>query len=163
MKHVQAKGSTIEEFTSEFKVKKNEVQRVIGRPTYLSLKPLIDAVETNLINMDDLRDPIWGKLHMIQIIAQSANRPAAQVMASTNQGVQDPYLHLTTARESEMYLIEYHREQSYFLNDGAAEDACKELILSRVDEVYLKELHQPRIRYKGITLQQFLNLLTNKY
>ena len=84
MEHVRAKGNSAKEFANEFKVKKNDIQRIIGRPTYASIKPLIDAVETNLINMDDLRDPIWGKLHLIQNTAQLANGPAAQVVASTN-------------------------------------------------------------------------------
>ena len=71
--------------------------------------------------------------------------PPQQIVRSTNQDQQLPYIAPTTSRERQNYLITYHQNQGYWLNDQAAEEALKEFILSRVDEVYLEALHQPRI------------------
>ena len=45
------------------------------------------------------------------------------------------------------------------MDDQSAEEALKKFILSRVEDVYLEALHQPRIRYKGKTLRQFMDVL----
>ena len=39
----------------------------------------------------------------------------------------------------------------------------KEFILSRVDEVYMRELYTARIGYKGVTLREFVDLLVDNY
>ena len=49
------------------------------------------------------------------------------------------------------------------MDDQNDEEAYKEFILTRVDEVYLKALYQPRIRYNGVTLQQFMDVLINDF
>ena len=77
--------------------------------------------------------------------------PPQQIVQSTNQGRQLPYVAPTIARERQNYLITYHQEQSFWLDDQEAEEALNEFILSRVEDVYLEALHQPRIRYKGKT------------
>mgnify|MGYP005697985585 CR=1 FL=1 len=63
MEHVQAKGVTPEDYTKQFKIKKNDVQQIVGKPTYATVKPILDAVEMNLINMDDRRDAVWETTH----------------------------------------------------------------------------------------------------
>ena len=85
MEHVQAKGVTPEDYTKNFKIKKNDVPRIIGKPTYAKVKPILDAVEMNLINMNDQQDPIWGKLNILQDKSILANGPASMIPDSTNQ------------------------------------------------------------------------------
>ena len=159
MEHIPPKGTTSEEFTDQFVVKKNDVQSIRGKPTYTSCKPILDAVEMNLINMLDPRDNIWGKLHLVANTQQMQGGPVQQIVRSTNQGQQLPYIAPTTARERQNYLIAYHQDQGHWLDDQAAEEVLKEFILSRVDEVYLEALYEPRIRYKGKTLRQFMDVL----
>ena len=48
MEHVQAKGVTAEDYTKQFKMKKYDVQRIEGKPTYTTVKPVLDVVEMNL-------------------------------------------------------------------------------------------------------------------
>ena len=45
MEHVQAKGVTPENYTKQFKIKKIDVQRIVGKPTYATVNPIIGAVE----------------------------------------------------------------------------------------------------------------------
>ena len=123
--------------------------RIMGKPNYLSCKPVLDVVEMNLINMLDPRDNIWGKLHLVDNTHQMQGGPPQQIVWSTNQGQQLPYIAPTTLRERQNYLITYHQNQGYWLDDQAAKELLKEFIISRVDEVYLEALYQPRIRYKG--------------
>ena len=59
MEHVRPRGKSVVEFTDQFKVKRNNVPKVMGKPTYSLCKPVLDATETNLINMEDPRDNIW--------------------------------------------------------------------------------------------------------
>ena len=54
MEHVQAKGVTPEDYAKQFKIKKNDVPRIIWKPTHATVKPILDAVEMNLINMNDV-------------------------------------------------------------------------------------------------------------
>ena len=58
MEHIPPKGKTVKEYTEQFKVKKNDMPKIIGKTTYSSVKLLLDAVDTNLINMVDDRDII---------------------------------------------------------------------------------------------------------
>ena len=121
MEHIPPKGTTSEEFTKQFVVKKNDVQSIRGKPTYTSCKPILDAAEINLINMLDPRDNIWGKLHLVANTQQMQGGPLLQIVRSTNQGQQLPYIAPTTSRERQNYLITYHQEQGYWLDDQAAE------------------------------------------
>ena len=49
------------------------------------------------------------------------------------------------------------------MNDQAAQEILKEFILSRIEEVYIKLVYQPKVWYKGIILWQFMDLLINNY
>ena len=89
--------------------------------------------------------------------------PAQQVVPSTNQGRLVPYVPPTTVREWHNYVIRHHKDQKYWLDDQNAEEVCKKFIISKVDEVYLKALWEPRIQYKGKTLQQFLDVLIDDF
>jgi len=82
------KGTTQEQYANEFKVKQTEVPKIQGVPTYSTIKPIQNAVEVNLINMHNNRDPTYGKLHLITntALAVLPNRPPAPVVPSTNQG-----------------------------------------------------------------------------
>ena len=44
-----------------------------------------------------------------------------------------------------------------------AEEACKKLIISIIDAVYLEPLWEPKFEYKGKTLRQFLDLLIDEF
>ena len=58
-------------------MKQNDVPKIVGKPTYGLVKLVLDAVEINLINMDDLQDLIWGKLHIVdENTSLLANGPA---------------------------------------------------------------------------------------
>ena len=106
-------------------MKKNDVQRIEGKPTYASVKPILDTVEMNLINMDDQQDSVWGKLHIIQITNLLANGPAILVVPSTNQDEQIPWIVPVTPRQRETHLIGYFRQQNNWLDNQAAQEALK--------------------------------------
>ena len=130
MEHVQAKGVTAEDYTKQFKMKKNDVQRIEGKPTYATVKPVLNAVKMNLINIDDQRDAVWRKLHILQDTSLLANGSGQPVVASANQGEQIPWVVPVTPRQREIYLIRYFQEQNNWLDDQAAQEALKEFILS---------------------------------
>mmetsp|Transcript_48965 Transcript_48965/g.55453 ORF Transcript_48965/g.55453 Transcript_48965/m.55453 type:complete len:98 (+) Transcript_48965:267-560(+) len=96
MKSIPTTRKSIKEYTDEFEVKKNDVPKVIGKPTYTTVKPVLDAVDKNLIGMKDDRDDIYGKLHLVSDTSQLQGGPAQQVVPSANQGRPLPYVHPTT-------------------------------------------------------------------
>ena len=76
MEHIRLKGVTADDYTEQFKVKRNNIQRMEGKPPYAMVKLVLNAVKMNLINMDDQQDAVWGKLHIIQNTSLLANGPA---------------------------------------------------------------------------------------
>ena len=60
----------------EFVIKKNNVPPISGKPTFTTCKSLMDAINKNLINMKDDRDPIYGKLHTVSNTSQLVYGPA---------------------------------------------------------------------------------------
>ena len=84
MEHIPPKGRSVEEYTEQFVVKKDDMPRIRGNPNYLTCKPVLDRVKTNLINMLNPRDNTWGKLHIVSNTSQIPREPAQQVVRSTN-------------------------------------------------------------------------------
>ena len=60
-------------------------------------------------------------------------------------------------------MINHHNAQKQWLEDYHAEEACKNLIISTVDKVYLEELWDKRLGYKGKSLRDFMDLLINNF
>ena len=133
-------------------VKKNDLLKIIRKLTCLSVKLVLDGVDTNLIGMLNDRDIIWGKLHLLSNTNQIPGGSAVQIVQFINQGQQLPYVPPTIAQEQQNYLIEYHRDHGPWLDNQASKEALKEFILTRVDEIYLELLYEQRIWYKGKTL-----------
>ena len=80
-------------------MKENDIPAIRGKPTFTSCKPLMDAIHKNPINMNDERDPIYGKLHTVSNTSQLPGGLVVQVVPLTNQGRLEPYVAPTTTRE----------------------------------------------------------------
>ena len=76
MEHVPLKGKSVAKFINQFKVKRNDVPRIMEKPNYSLCKPVLDAVEMNLINIEDPRDNIWEKFHLFTDTSQLPGGPA---------------------------------------------------------------------------------------
>ena len=160
---VPAAGKSIKAIMDDFVKGQNALQKVIGKPSFTTTKPVIDAVEINLINMPDRRDLQFGKLHLIEDTSLLPNGPALQIAASVDQGQPLPFVPLTTIRQRQNYLHEYRRDQEYYLNDQNVEEAMKKFIISNFDEVYFDDLKDTRFGYKGVTTRDLLDLLIADY
>ena len=160
---VPAAGKSIKDIMEDFVKKQNDLQKVIGKPSFTTTKPVMDAVEINLLHMHDGRDIQFGKLHLIEDTSQLPNGPAAQVVPSVDRGQPAPYVHPTTIRQRQNYLHQFRRDQEYYLNDKNVEEAMKKFIIGNFDEVYFDELKDDRFGYKGITTRDLLDLLIADY
>ena len=85
------------------------------------------------------------------------------MVVSTNQGQPIPWQLNVTARQRETYLIEYLKQQEWWLCNQGAEEVGKQFITSQLDEVYLKPFKTAPIGYKGVALLQFIDLLKDNY
>ena len=121
--------TSIKSFMNEMIMKKNDISTIRRKPTFTSCKPLIDAVDKNLINMDNERDPIYGKLHTVSNTSQLPGGPALQVVSSTNQGRLTPYVTPTTTREQHNYVTRHYKNQLYWLKNMNTEEECKKFII----------------------------------
>ena len=100
----------------------------------------MDAIDKNLLNMNNERDPIYGKLHTVSNTSQLLGGSTVQVVPSTNQGRLAPYVAPTTIREQHNYVTTHHKNQLMWLEDMNTKKACKKLIISVIDAVYLEPL-----------------------
>ena len=133
------------------------------KPTFTSCQPLINAVEKNLIVIPDDRDPIYGKLYLLENISQLPNGPAVQVVPSSNQGQLAPFLAPTTNREQHNHVTIHNDAQTAWLEDNHTNEACENLIITILDRVYLEQLWNKRFGFKGKTLREFMDLLVKTY
>ena len=167
MERIQPKSKSKEQYTREFVVSANEVQKTIGPPSYAgTVQPIREAIITNLIGIVDSRDPMWGTLWMILNTANAAlfpGGPPAQIQPTAHPGDIIPWVHPTTARDRENYMIGHVRDIERYENELAINEAMKDFILTRVDPVYFDALRRPRIGFKGVTLLQFLGHLAASY
>ena len=76
MEHIPPKGKSLEAFTEDFVIKKNDVPKVSREPTYITMKPVLDVVDKNLIGMLYDQDNIYRKLHLVSNTSQLAGGPA---------------------------------------------------------------------------------------
>ena len=92
--------------------------------------------------MNENRDLTYGKFHLITntALAVLPNGPPASVVPSTNQGPPPTWNANTVVWVRENQLLQHTVEQKKWLCDQAAGEACKEFIISRIDEVYMKLL-----------------------
>ena len=77
--------TSVKQYEELFPLEKNDIGVICWKPTFTLLQPLHDAVEKNLIAMYDDRDPVNGKLHILEDTSQLAGGPANQVALSQNQ------------------------------------------------------------------------------
>ena len=163
LESVPTAGKSIKSFTDELVKGKNDVPKVLGKPSFTTVKPVLDAVDTNLIAMLDPRDPQYGKLHLVEDTSILPNGPAQQIVPSADQGKPIPYTHPTTVRQRQNYLHDFREDQENWLDDQNAEESLKLFILSRMDEVYFDDLKEPIFEYKGVTLCDFMDLLIDDF
>ena len=74
MEQAPSTAKSIESFMKEFVMKKNDVPPISGKPTLTKVNSLLDVVDQNLINMNDDRDTIYGKLHLVTNTSQLVGR-----------------------------------------------------------------------------------------
>ena len=111
MKQAPSTAKSIKSFIDEFVAKKNDVPPISGKPSSTTCKPLLDAVDENLINMKDDRDPIYGKLHTVTNTSQLVGGLVQQMVPSTNEGRLTPYLAPTTIRKQHNYITRHYKDQ----------------------------------------------------
>ena len=92
-------GKSIKSFTVEFVVKKNDVPKIMGKSTFTTVKSLLEAIGKNPIGMYNPRNPLYGKMHLINNTSQLGGGPAQQILPSADQGRPIPYVHPTTVQQ----------------------------------------------------------------
>ena len=121
MEQVPPTAKLIESFMNEFVMKKNDIPKIRRKPTFTSVKPLLDAVDKNLINIKDDCNAIYGKLHLFTNTSQLVGGLAQQVVLSTNQGRLTPYVAPITTREQHNYVTRHYKNQQFWLDNQNAE------------------------------------------
>ena len=107
LESVPTAGKLVKSFTDDFVKGGNDVPKVLGKPSFTTVKPVLDAVDINLIAMKDQRDPQYGKLHLIEDTSILPNGPPQQVVPSADQGRPIPYTAPTMVRQRQNYLQDF--------------------------------------------------------
>ena len=111
--------------------------------------------------MKDAREPVHGRLHLIEDTGELPN--STTVLASTDQGQPNAWGSRTSKQQCENYMIRYLRDQENYLSDQAAQEALKAFILELVPEYKLTRLKKKCLVYTNVTLKQFMDLLCDDF
>ena len=104
--------TSVKQYEEAFPLKKNDIGVICGKPTFTLLQPMHDSLEKNLIVMYDDRNPVYGKLHILEDTSQLAGGPAVQVVTSTNQEKQVPFVETTTVCERHNEVARHNEDQA---------------------------------------------------
>ena len=148
---------TAEEYLEKFPTKQEEVQPVVGLPTFVSAHVVISALKTNCIAMDDDRSNL-GKLHCIM---DTSNMETA-VVASTNPG-ELSFAGLGTEELRANHLATYSRRKELWESDNNLKEAAKQFLLSRFEAVYFQELSDPITKFKRVTIANLIDHIKDNY
>ena len=111
---------TPEEFLEEFPVKPEEIDPVVGIPTFVASLRVVTAIKTNSIAMDDDRSDL-GKLHCI-MDSSSLETNKTKVTASIDPGELD-YSECKTEEERTIHLAKYSRQRFLWESDKNLKEA----------------------------------------
>ena len=156
----QIETKSVEEYIIAFPIKQEEVDPVVGRPSFTKWHKVVVALKTNCIAMDDPRSQV-GRLHCI-CNSQHLEINGVMVPPSTYPGTPTFVGHATTeARDN--YLVDFTRRQALWQSDCNLKEACKRFLISRIEPVYFQELADPLNRFKGGSISDMLIHLSTRY
>jgi hypothetical protein len=159
----QIRIKTVEEFLAAFPIQMEEIDKVIGRPTFIEANKVIKAIKTNCIAMYDARSPALGKLHCItnsQHLELEVGGVA--VPPSVNPGPPS-FIGLADAAARDIYIVRHTQQRALWKADQNVKEACKRFLLSRFELVYLQELSHPLTRFKWVTIEQMIDHIETNY
>jgi hypothetical protein len=138
-----------EDYLERFPIKAEEVPRVIGKPTFVSLNVVIKALKTNCILMKDSRSAL-GKLHCVMDSSRmEANKTA--IVASKDPG-ELKFLGSTTSETRAIRIAQYNAAKANWESDENIKEACKIFLLSRFELVYFQALSDSITEFKNVTV-----------
>jgi hypothetical protein len=100
----QITTKTVEEYLSTFPIKMEEVDRVIGRPTFTKVNQVTVALKTNCIAMEDPRSRV-GRLHYI-VNSQHLDQGGIGIPPSVNPGT-PTFAGFVDALAQENYMLDH--------------------------------------------------------
>ena len=137
-----------------------EVNKVIGRPTFTKVHKVIVAIKSNCIAMDNPRSRV-GKLHCI-CNSQHLEAEGVGVPASRNPGP-PTFVGLDDLAARDNYIIDHTQLQAQWQSDVNVKEACKRFLISRFEPVYFQELADPLTKFKGVSVRDMITHLNTKY
>jgi hypothetical protein len=151
---------TVEEYLIAFPIKMEEVDKVIGRPTFTKVNRVTVALKTNCIAMEDPRSRV-GRLHCITD-SQHLEEGEIGIPPSANPGA-PTFVGLTSALARENYMLDHTTRLAEWQADCNVQEACKRFLVSRFEPVYLQELADPITKFKGVSIRAMITFLNRKY
>jgi hypothetical protein len=152
---------TVEEYLIAFPIKMEEVDKVIGRPTFTKVNRVTVALKTNCIAMEDPRSRVW-RLHNIGNFQHLEQGGIGIPPPSENPGP-PTFVGFVDALARENYMIDHTALLAQWQADCNVKEACKRFLISRFEPVYLQELADPITKFKGISIQAMIIFLNWKY
>ena len=156
----QIETKTVEEYLIAFPIKMEEVDKVIGRPTFTKINKVIVAIKRNCIAMDDTRSRV-GKLHCI-MNSQHLETGGIGIPPSVNPGPAT-FAGLASAAARDNYIIDHTAQMAQWQADCNVKEACKRFLVSRFEPVYFQELADPVTDFKQVSVRDMLRHLTTRY
>ena len=134
--------TTVKEYFDGFETSPDEVEHIIGAPTFLQLHELFQYIEWNCMAIPDNRNEVYNKAHLVADTSVLTRGPAARIAPVINQ----------TQRNWDNYVNHWTRERNYFHDNQQVQEAIKKWFFMVVDEAHFAEIKDSRTGFRGLTV-----------
>jgi hypothetical protein len=161
----QITTKTVEEYLTSFPIQMEEVNKVIGRPTFTKANKVMVALKANCIVMEDTRSNL-GKSHCIMNTAHLETTKAV-IPPSTDLGqIAFDKLDLTKGTFPEardVHIIWYSQQKHLWDADRNLKEVAKRFALSLFELVYFQSLSHGLTKFKSVTIENVIAYIHHNY
>ena len=117
--------TTAKDYFDGFETSPEEVDHIIGAPTFLQLHEVFQYIERNCMAIPDDRDLVYQKGHLVADTSLLPNGPAAQIAPSVRPAALLDRAANQTQRSWDNYTNQWTRERNYHHDDQQVQEAIK--------------------------------------
>jgi len=154
--------SGIETITATFPYP--SIPQIEGQPTFSSIKEMHLKLNQNATSVQsNLGDGEQGLIYLTVTDAVYATLSDTPFIEPLNPGIAPVYAAQTSARQISQTRTDFIENRKSFNQYNNTDKALKQLLLSAVNDIYLKALKNPVSGYSHITTKQLIQHLYRRY
>ena len=117
--------TTAKDYFDGFDTSPDEVDHIIGAPTFLQLHELFQYIEGNCMAIPDDRDVVYNKAHLVADTSLLPRGPTARIAPSVRPAALVDRAANQTQRSWDNYTNHWTREMNYYHDDQQVQEAVE--------------------------------------